>query len=320
MGKRTFLFAFLLSALLVFVCADTAPGLAEGARITLLGGEELDWLCGVPFQDPGWEACGPDGEDCSAAVAVSGEVVAWLPGEYVLSYRLCVGDTPLAEAQRLVCVRPQELPEVRQPPAGTICLSFDDGPCEYTGRVLDILEKYGVKATFFIVASRTAYLDMLPRIAEAGHTVGIHCYDHSYGLLYRDTEHYFADLMAAQEVVHEYTGEYAHVLRFPGGSMTASFLSGTLPGGYDELYGMLHAAGLRAYDWNVQPESSTRTTEGTLTEFTHPRRPYEYAVVLQHDTRLYSVAALEDMIRWAQEQGYRFAPLDPGFPEIHAAW
>lgn len=89
-----------------------------------------------------------------------------------------------------------------------------------------------------------------------------------------------------------------------------------MPGGYEELYGLLHDAGFRAYDWNVQPESVNKTTESTLVEFTHPEKPYDYAVVLQHDTRRFSVAALDRMIEWALGEGYTFAALDETFPEV----
>ena len=287
-------------------------------RIALLGGEELDWLCGVPFTDPGFAAFGPAGDDRSAEVTAEGAVTAWRVGDYALRYRLSEGDEILAEAERLVHVVPQTLPEIAEPPAGTICLTFDDGPSEYTERLLDILAKYDVKATFFIVARHTHHRDMLARIAAEGHTIGIHCFNHDdYGTLYYSVENYFEDFMRAQELVYEYTGQYAHVARFPGGCVTASFLSGILPGGYDELFGMLNDMGVREYDWNVQPESVSKTTAGTLTVFTHPKKPYDYAVVLLHDTRAFSIAAVERMIEWAMDEGYRFAPLDESFPEIH---
>ena len=308
--------ALLLLALLLAPAAAFAEG--TGAYITVSGASGLDWICGVPWHDPGFAAFDADGKDRSGDVAVEGEVIPWRPGDYELHYILKDGDRALAEATRLVHVQAQELPETVKPPKGTICLTFDDGPCENTGEVLAVLEKYGVKATFFVVGKQTKYLDMLPKIVEQGHTLGIHCNDHSaYGWLYENEQNYFGDLMAAQEIVHKYTGAYAHVVRFPGGSRTASFLAATFPGGYEELYGLLHDAGVRVYDWNVQPESSTKTTEGTITDFTNPREPYEYAVVLQHDTRLFSVRALERMIRWALDEGYSFAALDETFPEIH---
>ena len=287
-------------------------------RLELYGEGELYWPCGVPYEDPGFSALDAEGNDCSGAVRVEGSPVAWRVGDYPIFYYYKINDGELAAARRMVHVVAQSLPEIKQPPTGTICLTFDDGPCADTAYLLDILAKYNVKATFFIVANRSKYLDILPRIVAEGHTLGIHCYDHSsYQYLYKDMEHYCTDLLAAQKVVHDYTGRYAHVVRFPGGSRTASLLTAKLDGKYPALYGALADMGLRAYDWTIQPESATRDTAGIISQFTHPKEPYDYAVVLQHDVRYYSVQAVEQMIQWALEQGYRFAALDESFPEIH---
>lgn len=286
-------------------------------RLELIGAGELDWPCGVPFEDPGFIARSDDGEDRSAAVTVEGAPIPWRVGDYTITYLYSESDGSIAAARRIVHVKSQALPETVAPPAGTICLTFDDGPCENTERCLEILAAHNVKATFFIVANQTKYLHLLPKIVEGGHTLGIHCYDHrSYDMLYRDEEHYFTDFLKAQKIIHDYTGQYAHTVRFPGGSRTASYLAGTLKGGYPELYAILHDMGVRPYDWNVQPESGTKTVEGTIMDFTHPYEPYEYAVVLQHDARRFSVEALDQMLRWAEDEGYSFAPLDTTSPEV----
>ncbi len=306
------------AALLFGLLAPCAAAEESAPVIALLGPDPCCWPCGVPFEEPGFQVWDADGLREGADVRVEGELTVWRAGDYTLRYELCDGESVVASAERTVRIVPQTLPEITAPPKGTICLSFDDGPCEDTAEVLDILARYGVKACFFIVGNQTRYLDLLPRIVAEGHTLGIHCYDHrSYGMLYRDAEHYFSDLMQAQAIVREYTGQSAHVVRFPGGGRTAGFLAGTLPGGYDELYAMLADLGMREYDWNVQPESAEKTVEGTIVSFTHPHEPYEYAVVLQHDARRFSVKALERMIQWALDEGYTFAALDETFPEIH---
>ncbi len=308
----------LAAALLLGVLAPGAAAEEGAPVIALLGPDPFCWPCGVPFEEPGFQVWDEDGIREDAELRVVGDITVWRAGDYTLRYELTDGEAVIASAERTVRIVPQSLPEIVQPPKGTICLSFDDGPCEDTAEVLDILAKYDVKACFFIVGNQTKYLNILPRIAAEGHTIGIHCYDHrSYGMLYRDAEHYFSDLMHTQEIVREYTGQSAHVVRFPGGSLTAGFLAGTLPGGYEELYAMLADLGMREYDWNVQPESGEKTVEGTIIAFTHPRAPYEYAVVLQHDVRRFSVKALERMIQWALEEGYTFAALDESCPEIH---
>ena len=304
--------------LLILLPLSAAAHAGGGAHIALSGGADLTWACGEPWHDPGYDAADANGEDLSARVVTEGEVVPWRPDDYELHYVLLDGEGILAEATRLVHVEAQTLPETVQPPKGTICLTFDDGPCEYTGEVLEVLAKYGVKATFFVIANQTKYLHMLPKILEQGHTLGIHCYDHrAYEWMYKNEQNYFNDLLTAQEIVHDCTGQYAHVVRFPGGGRTASSLAASFPGGSEEMYRVMHEAGVRVYDWNVQPERRTKTIEDTIIDFTHPKKPYEYAVVLQHDTRLFSVRALDSMISWALAEGYTFAALDETFPEIH---
>ncbi|HJV32288.1 MAG TPA: polysaccharide deacetylase family protein [Bacillales bacterium] len=61
-----------------------------------------------------------------------------------------------------------------------MALTFDDGPNpEYTGQLLDLLKKYDVKATFFVVGSKVEkYPDVIKRMHHEGHTIGIHHYHH----------------------------------------------------------------------------------------------------------------------------------------------
>lgn len=290
------------------------------SAIVLNRGEELEWLCGVPWDDPGWTAYGRDGEDLSQNVRVEGRIREWRAGEQILTYTLADEQGEIASAERRVRIVPQGLPEPKAPAPGTIYLTFDDGPCENTDEVLEILDRYGVKATFFIVASQTKYLDKLQHILDGGHTVGIHAHYHpsdNYTWLYKNEENYFTDFLEAQRILHDTTGTYAFCARFPGGGNTASYLAGSLDGGYEELYQILGDMGVSSFDWNVQPESSTKTTEGTIRDFTGALKPEGFYVVLQHDTRLFSVAALDKMISWALEHGYTFSRIEPDTPAVH---
>ena len=260
-------------------------------------------------------AYGAQGEDRSDEVSITGQLRFYFVGDYELEYVLQDGGEIAARATRLVHVVPAELPEVVHRDK-TIYLTFDDGPCANTSRVLDLLAKYDVKATFFVVCSRQNDLDMLSRIVEEGHTLGIHCYQHIYEIIYRSPQAFMDDFWAAQEVIYAYTGQYAQVSRFPGGSPTAEPLALWFPDRYDGLREMMHNMGIRYYDWDVQPEIG-RTAVGTADNFTHPSEPYDGAIVLQHDTRNYSVSALETMIRWGLENGYTFAAIDLTTPEYH---
>lgn len=63
---------------------------------------------------------------------------------------------------------------------GTIAMTFDDGPTNYTGTVLDILKQFNVKATFFMIGDKISqYADVVKRVVAEGHQIGSHTYNHS---------------------------------------------------------------------------------------------------------------------------------------------
>ena len=273
----------------------------------------------MPYDDPGWTAYGRAGEELSELVELEGSVREWRVGDYSLRYTLSDESGEIAAVERTVHIRPQQLPEPKPTAPGTIYLTFDDGPCGNTAEVLDILDRYGVKASFFIVANQTRYLDLLPEILSRGHTVGIHAYSHpssDFPIFYRE-ENFFADFLKAQRVLYEYTGSYAFCARFPGGGDTASYLACGLDGRYEELYQILRDMGVNSFDWNLQPESATKTTEGTIRDFINGLTPEGVFVVLQHDTRSFSVAALDRMIQYGLDNGYTFARIEPDTPAVH---
>ena len=100
-----------------------------------------------------------------------------------------------------------------------VFLTFDDGPSTVvTGRVLDILQEENVKATFFIVGDRVGgRKETLRRIANEGHTLGVHSQTHEYGKIYSSDEAFLKAVDACAETIREVTGVTARVYRFPGG-------------------------------------------------------------------------------------------------------
>ena len=103
----------------------------------------------------------------------------------------------------------------------TMYLTFDDGPsAEYTDTILDVLAKYDIKATFFLVGDNVEKRpEVAKRIAEEGHTIGIHCYAHAYDDIYDSVDSYVEDFEKAYQVIYEITGVEVKIFRFPGGSV-----------------------------------------------------------------------------------------------------
>ena len=289
-----------------------AAAQAESPESTLIGEKEMEWICGMPFQDPGCNI--PAGSE----VSVDGTVCVWRPGAYTLTYRVTDREGNISRLTRRIQVIPAELPETETIP-NAVYLTFDDGPCEYTAQVLDTLAEYDAKATFFIVASKVdteKERALLRRIVNEGHTLGIHCYEHVYGKIYQDEKTFFQDLLQAQTVIFNCTGQHASVTRFPGSSRTAVMMVGQLPGKFEEMNELMHGMGMRYYDWSIQPELG-KTSYQTVYNFTHPKEKYSGDISLQHDTRQFSVMALDQMLAWGTAQGYAFLPIDTTTPEYH---
>ena len=99
-----------------------------------------------------------------------------------------------------------------------IYLTFDDGPGMYTKRILDVLEEYNVKATFFVTNQFPKYEYLIKNEYEMGHVIGVHTYSHNYKKIYSSFENYIDDVNKMNEIIKKYTGNFSNILRFPGGS------------------------------------------------------------------------------------------------------
>jgi peptidoglycan/xylan/chitin deacetylase (PgdA/CDA1 family) len=99
----------------------------------------------------------------------------------------------------------------------SIALTFDDGPSEGTRRLLDILNRFGTRATFFLCGMNVKRLPAVARaVAAAGHELGNHTYSHP-ALYLRSRRFISTELAAAQSVIAETTGTTPALFRAPFG-------------------------------------------------------------------------------------------------------
>jgi len=164
-----------------------------------------------------------------------------------------------------------------------VYLTFDDGPSEETDTILDILEQYHVKATFFVVGkTESRYDTVYRRIVAEGHTLGMHSYSHDYAVLYASEDSFTQDLDKLQGFLYDKTGVNSRFYRFPGGSSnTVSKVD------MKDLTDVLSSRGIRYFDWNVSAGDSAsgvvsssmivKNVMSGIAEFK------ECAVVLLHD-------------------------------------
>lgn len=138
-------------------------------------------------------------------------------------------------------------PEDTEQSLHRVYLTFDDGPSIYTDDILEILDRYGVKATFFVVGKESdSEKEALSMIVDGGHTLGMHSYSHKYAELYQSVEDFADDFVKLQDYLYEVTGVESKFYRFPGGSSnTVSDID------MQEFADYLESQGVQFYDWNI---------------------------------------------------------------------
>ena len=288
----------------------------------LLEGDEVVTLTGGAwFKEPGFIATDKKDGDLAESVKVEGEVEYWHVGTYTLNYSVKDSDGNVATAQRTVVVKARELPEPIDPGPMTIYLTFDDGPSQYTAQLLDVLAKYDVKATFFVTHNHKEADEMILREHAEGHTVAIHTYTHDYSKIYKSEKAYFDDMNRMGDIIEGLIGERPAIIRFPGGSsnhVSKNYADGIMT----KLTQDMNEMGILYYDWNVDSRDASGDSPKNSTEWWDPlvnnvisgiknrSKNGRFSVVLQHDVKKFSVAAVEDIIKWGLENGYTFKALD----------
>jgi len=271
--------------------------------ITLRTSDTPSTLKGAPYVEEGFTATDACDGDVTALVTAKQE------GDQVF-YSVTDSSGNTATAVRQILYR-----EGTQANGKVIYLTFDDGPGKYTDKLLDVLAKYNVKVTFFVVG--TDYPSIMKRIAEEGHAIGVHSYTHRLKLIYQSEDHFFTDMEQMQELIVKYTGKRTNLLRFPGGS--SNRLSDYNPGIMSRLSKSVVERGYYYFDWNVDSCDASRadTPEEVFQYVKEGCEGREKSVVLQHDIKDYSVDAVEMILKWGLENGYTFLPLDPSAPGCH---
>ncbi len=284
-------------------------------ELTLLGDAALTLRVGTAYEEPGFTAADNLDGELTDRVERTGEVNIWKAGEYELRYTVTDSWGNRTEAVRTVTVEKAPQPDPSDPGSKIIYLTFDDGPSKHTERLLEILDKYDVKATFFVV--NYGYRDMIGKEAAAGHSVAVHSLTHDYEKIYASEEAYFADLQAMNEIVKAQTGSYTTMIRFPGGS--SNTVSRINPGIMTRLVQAVTDAGYQYYDWNVSSGDAGLTTDTDVVyqNVIDGVKSHNVSIVLQHDSKGYSVDAVERIIQWGLANGYTFLPLTPSSPKAH---
>lgn len=194
-------------------------------------------------------------------------------------------------------------------------LTFDDGPTKsITPRILDILRRYNIKATFFTVGSLLeSNPDMARRIYDEGHLLANHSYSHNYSDLYADENAFMNEINKVFDLIAKITDNdnYPKIFRFPGGGYnTGSY--GNVKQTYKET---LKNNNIFYCDWNAlngDAERNRKTTEELVARVKETTTKKEDVVILMHDAAAKSTTAdaLPYVIEYLISEGYNFKTLD----------
>lgn len=175
-----------------------------------------------------------------------------------------------------------------------IALTFDDGPSRFTAKILDVLKRYNVKATFFEVGRNIDGMPgsgkLLRRELAQGCEIGSHSYSHKY-LTTLKKERAAAEVKRGNEAIRKATGQYPTLFRPPGGLITQEL--------EDEI-------NLPCIMWSVDTRDwANRNAEKTLRNVMG-QKDLDGRVVLMHSLYPSTVQALKKMIPALQKKGYQF--------------
>lgn len=289
--------------------------------ISLSGETRIYVKLGTSYSEPGFSATDNIDGDLTSKVVVNGSVDTSKIGRYTLTYTVTDSAGNSTSNSRSVLVYGQQAQSnVVNPGDKVVYLTFDDGPSAHTARLLDILDKYGVKATFFVTNQFPAYQNMIGETHRRGHTIALHTYSHAYANVYSSEDAYYNDLALINNVCISQTGVAPSIVRFPGGTnntISRSYCTGIMTA----LAQGLSYHGYLYCDWNVSSGDAggARTREQVANNVISGIQKHSVSVVLQHDIKSYSVDAVDDIIFWGLENGYTFLPLTTSSPMVRFA-
>ncbi|MBQ7137155.1 MAG: DUF5011 domain-containing protein [Bacilli bacterium] len=292
----------------------------EKPIIALKGDTTLYIEQGGVYNEPGYTATDNCEADMTSSVIIDGKIDTNTLGTQTLTYKVIDKAGNESTANRVVYIKS---PKVTAPTGiyknSMIYLTFDDGPSNVTGQILDILKEKNVKATFFVVNQSDGLNYLIKREHDEGHTVALHSSSHRYDLIYSSVDNYFNDLNLIGNKVKNITGTDSKIIRFPGGGsnvISKKYSSGIM----STLTNEVLARGYHYFDWNVDcgdagnSKNATDVYNNVVNYLSHNQTN----VVLMHDfqNNYKTLEALDDIIDYGIANGYTFAAIDMNTPLV----
>ncbi|ABR32840.1 polysaccharide deacetylase family protein [Clostridium beijerinckii] len=194
-----------------------------------------------------------------------------------------------------------------------IYLTFDDGPAgKVTTNVLDILKQESVPATFFLIGSQIkGQEDLVKRMYNEGHALGLHSMSHNRNILYHSNEEFLKEMLDTQQIINSIVGIKPTILRFPFGCNNNCYKIS------QSMVDLLHQNNLKIYDWNTDSGDGAHPNASPSTFIKNSKSDKERVVLLMHCAYMSknSVTALPSVIKYYKDNGYEFKAIDENTDE-----
>ncbi|MGA2775699.1 MAG: polysaccharide deacetylase family protein [Candidatus Omnitrophota bacterium] len=186
-----------------------------------------------------------------------------------------------------------------------VALTFDDGPSEeWTPKILDVLNKYGVKATFFMIGEHVLqYPEIAKRVAKEGHEIGNHTFDH-HVLVYYKPQELVEEIKKAEKAIEETTNRKTVLLRPPKAWVTSP----------EKI--IINKLGYKIILWSLNSKDWVNFDDKYIVRYLmHNIKPGD--IILFHDSggvftteggnRSETIKAVGRLIEKLRDKGYRLA-------------
>ena len=240
-------------------------------------------------------------------------------GDNVADEHTTTGNNDETQTEENTSEKDTEPPTVEPLPEGKYAyLTFDDGPSANTEAILDILDRYNVKATFFVNGHTGKTMEgRYKAIVERGHALGIHTYTHNYSSVYGGIESFANEVESLRKYLYDITGVDVRLFRFPGGS------SNTIVDDIKPYIRWINENGYSYHDWNCSngdAEKKKPTVQQIIDNcMVQVNMGFKNLVILMHDTKSKdtTVEALPTLIEKLQENGYEIRAIDERSVPVH---
>lgn len=185
----------------------------------------------------------------------------------------------------------------------TAYITFDDGPNKNTPEILDLLNKYNMKATFFVLEDRiTLYPDVVNRMLKEGHSVGLHGQSHEKAVFYSSQSSALNEINNTRHTLKELTGYDTKLVRVPYGSKP--YLT-------KNQYDSLVNSGYNLWDWSIDSTDTheNATVSSIASNTVNTLKESGNCVILFHDKQT-TAKALSSVLEYLKDNNYEIKVID----------